>query len=323
MPATQEINQVGKREDLSDALVLTNAGDTPFTTMIRKGSKPGNTLMEYPIDKYDDTDTSGIVDGADVETYEDAQENRALLYSRVQKWRRAPRVTDMGQNVSVQAGTASPIAEAKAKKTVELKYDMEATFFSDNESQADTGSVPYKTRGLGKWLQATAQTDLPVATAFLTPSGQIYSSAIGSLDEDTFRGLLQTRFETLRMNKTLYGFVATNVKNTITDFSRYEPDVSGSLQVRRFTQSKPGEIQTSVDVYKGDYGRVILMLSSFMPNTYRGYLLDMEMLELRMSRNPGVKDLPDLGGGPRAIVDCIGALLNKNPQAHIKIAATA
>ena len=33
----------GKREELADLIALVDAKDTPFTSMAKKGSKPGNT----------------------------------------------------------------------------------------------------------------------------------------------------------------------------------------------------------------------------------------------------------------------------------------
>lgn len=323
MPATQEINQVGKREDLSDALVFTNASKTPFVTMVSKGSKPGNTLLEFPIDQYAEPNTDGVVDGADVSMFQDEQEDRALLYARIQKVRRAPKVTDLAQSVSVQAGTPNPIAAAKAKALVELKFDIESVCLSDNESQEDAGSVPYKTRGLGVWLQATAQTDLPVPAAYRTASGQIYSSAIGSLTESLFRGLLQAKWQNTRNSGTLYAFCGSYVKNAITDYTRYEPTVSNYTNVRRFNSARPTTIETTVDIYKGDYDTVIFALDPFLPDNYRAYLLDLSGVSLRFTRAPGTKDLPDLGGGPRALVDAVFALIVNNPTAHIKIAATS
>ena len=116
MPAIEEVNLIGKRQDLSDALVMTNAADLPFTTMVKKGTAPGNTLLEYPIDKYADARTEGVPDGQDASAFEDTQANRALCRSRVMKQWRNPMVTDLAENVTDQAGDGgSKFAQAKAK----------------------------------------------------------------------------------------------------------------------------------------------------------------------------------------------------------------
>jgi hypothetical protein len=55
----------------------------------------------------------------------------------------------------------------------------------------------------------------------------------------------------------------------------------------------------------------------------RGYVLDMDMVELRYNRKPRFQELEDRGGGPRGIVDAICALCVKSPLALGKFAPTA
>ena len=40
-----EINQVGKRESLSNIVAMVDAKDTPVASMIPKGKKPGKVLL--------------------------------------------------------------------------------------------------------------------------------------------------------------------------------------------------------------------------------------------------------------------------------------
>jgi len=333
MPATAEINQVGKREDLADIISVADAKKTILTTMLNKGKKPTNTKFSWQADKYADANTNGVVDGADVDSYEDAAENRQKIENHVQMFRRTPRVTLMGEEVSNVAGINDPdkngvagsteFARAKAKKVVELKRDMEKTFLSDNEAQADNGSIPYKTRGLGKFLQATAQSYLPVPTAFLTPSGSIYASTAAAFNEDNLRTLLQTRWESVGTpDGNLIGILGSAIKNRITDFTRYQPTVSNYSSVRTYEPQNTRRVESVVDIYSGDYGTIELMLSSFLPDNNRGYILDPEYLELRTHTMPRIKPLPDMGGGPRAIIDAIVGLAVLNPIAHCKIAAS-
>ena len=53
----------------------------------------------------------------------------------------------------------------------------------------------------------------------------------------------------------------------------------------------------------------------------RGYILDMDYLELRTALAPSYLPLPDLGAGPRGIVEAIVSLAYLNPTSGIKIAA--
>jgi len=320
MPGVSEIDQVGKREDLSDVIAVADMKQTPFTSRIRKGAKPTNTHFEWQVDSYDAANTNGTVAGADVTTFENAAKNRQRLGGRIQKFRRTVMVDDLAENVSVVAGVDSEMARAKAKKSVEIKRDMEAAFLSDNDSQQDNGVLPYLTRGMGKWISSTAQTDLPVAAAYLTPANSIWSGALTSFGEDQLRGVLQSRFEQTGMSDELVLFCGTNLKKTISDFTRYEPTKASNTQLRRFENDDPTTISTTVDFYESDFGGIeISEPDLFLPDNNRGYAVDMRMVEMRVNRAPGYRDLPDLGGGPRGLIDCIVGLACLNPLAHGKI----
>lgn len=330
MPATAEITQVGKREDLADIISVVDAKKTVLTTMISKGKRPTNTKFAWQADSYASAQTTGVVDGADVTSYEDAAASRARLENHVQLFRREPMVTIMAEEVSTVAGIndadpngvagATEFARAKAKKTIELKRDIEKTFLSDNEAQQDTGSVPYMTRGLGKFIQNSAQSYLPVPAAYRTPANSIYSGAIASFTEETLRGLLQSRWEQVGTpDANLVGIVGSDVKNKITDFTRYSPTVTSFTNVRLFEPTDNRKVESIVDIYTGDYGTVELLLSSFLPDNNRGYILDMAYLEMRTHTMPRVKPLPDLGGGPRCLIEAIVGLCVKNPLAHCQI----
>ena len=333
MPATAEISQVGKREDLADVIAVADAKKTILASLINKGKKPTNTKFSWQADKYDDPQTSGTVDGTDVSNYENAAGNRGKLENHVQTFRRTPRVTRLAETVSVVAGVNNPdpqgvagsteFARAKAKKTVELKRDIEKTLLSDNEAQADDGTVPYKTRGLGKFLQSTAQAYLPVPAAYLTPANSIYSSAAASFTEDSLRLILQTRWENAGTpDGNLIGIVGSVIKNRITDFTRYQPTVTSFSTVKLFEAAPSKTVESVVDIYIGDYGTLELHLSSFLPDNNRGYIIDPAYVELRTHTAPYIEQLPDLGGGPRAIIEAVLGLAVLNPVAHGKIAAS-
>lgn len=49
MPSLVERGQVGKREDLADIIENVDQKDMPVTSMIRKGSAPKNSIVEWLI----------------------------------------------------------------------------------------------------------------------------------------------------------------------------------------------------------------------------------------------------------------------------------
>jgi hypothetical protein len=334
MPSTAELTQVGKREDLADLIAVADAKATPVSTMIKKGKPVANTFVEWQLDGYDTPRTTGALDGEDVSAFEDAAKDRARVGVYIQELRRTPKVNQMAEEISVVAGINSPdpqgvrgsteYARAKAKKTVEIKRDIETTLLSNNETRQQNGNDAYLTRGLGRYIQNAAQAVHPIPAAYRTPAASVFTgAAIATFTEDSLRALLQSRWGAVGSSDNLVMVCGAAVKNRVTDFTRYEPNVANFLQVRRFNSSNDGKISSSVDMYEGDYGKVEIHLSNFVPTPQTGYILDMRGLELRTKGNPEYKDLPDNGGGPRGLIRAIIALCVHNPLSHCKIDANA
>jgi len=331
MPATFERTQVGRREDLADSIYNIDAKDTPLLSALPKGKKLVRTRFDWQVDAYDAPNTDGVVDGADVSTYEDAAENRAMLYAQVQKVRRTPMVTEMAQDVSDVAGVVSEMAAAIAKKTVECKRDVEAVLGSDNESQADNGTVPYKTRGLGKWIQATAQSHLPVDADFLTPSASIDTTALASVTKETMNNVMKSQYSQTGKRQTYMLLCGTSLKARVTTMVGYQPTVANFTAILRSNRGDSMKYQENIESLEGDFGTYDLVLSNWLnynnstkvADARRGYALDMTMMELRMNKQWSYKALPDLDGGPRGVISAIFGLCVKNPKGLAKFAATA
>lgn len=329
MPGLTEPNQVGKREDLADLISMVDAKDTPLASMIPKGAKLTASLFSWQADAYDKPNQDGVVDGTDVSTFNNKAKNRAKLDGRVQ-WVREPwMVSKLSQDLSDVAGVKSEKARAIAHCLTEMKRSIEAIIGSDAESQADDGTKPYKTRGLGSWISSSAQTDLPVDANFRTPSGSIDSTAMASLTETIVGNVLESIYSETGQLRSYSLPCGTALKRAFTGLSLYVPDKASHLAVRRMNQSNPQMIEHSISVYEGDFGTLNLLPSLFLANgtsnapTRRGYILNMDLLQLRYKRRPRFKELEDKGGGRRGIVDAIFALVVTNPLGLGKFAATS
>ncbi len=361
------VNSVGQREDLSDIIAVVDARETVLTSMLRKGKKPAGVYTEWQIDSYPTVSTSGTIDGSDVTTFENYGYTRQRIGNYIQQFRRVPSVSRLEENVANVAGLNNPdingaagateFARSKAKATVQIKRDVEATFLSDNIAQngsaspsgsgaAAVATQAYQTRGLGAWLTSAATSgnygkvaitgDASTGGATgLLPTNSIFSGSLsGAFSEDVLRSLLQSRWNQTGRGGDLVAIVGANIKNAVTDFSRYLPAktiAGGSSTSVRFYNDEIGDksIESAVDIYSGDYGNVELFLSAFIgvssgtANANRGYILDPEYIEMRTLTAPYFTELPDLGAGRRGIVETICTLVPTNPLAHIQIAATA
>jgi hypothetical protein len=339
MPATLITSQTGIRQDLSDLIAVVDAKTCPVVSMAKKGAEPINPLTSWQADGYTATTVpAGVLSDADISSsdYVDNAANRVLLSARIQKFREVPSVDDLAQHVSEVAGVGKrrEMARAVTKSLEQLKRKMEAAFCSDQESVEQSGSTPYKTRGLGKWIQNGAQTDLPVNASYRTPTASINTTATASLTEADVQNLLQSIYEQTGKSATYSLVCGPTLKRQFTSFTRTQfASTNVASAIRVLNQKDENKIVATVDIFEGDFGTLELIPSLFLAKDAtvnatavqngRGYVLDMDMVELRYNRKPRYQELEDRGGGPRGIVDSICALCVKSPLALGKFAPTA
>lgn len=336
MPGLVERNQVGKREDLADIISMIDAKETPLYSMAPKGAAPTNTYVEWQVDQYTDPVITGVIDGDDVTSFDNESANRVRMHGRVQKFRQSFGVSDFAENVSDVAGVGKKgeMNRAAAKAIVQLKRSIEARFCSDQDSQTDTGAVPYQTRGLGLWISNSAQTDIPVDSRYLTPSGSISNTASASIVDATLQQVFASIYLQTGQIKDLVCLCGAKFKMTITQLSMYQSGISSTVGINRlFTQAGDDKkITATVDVYQGDFGAVRLVPTPWnafdsgknsVTSQMRAYVLDFSDVEIAFNRLPRIMPLEDRGGGPRSFVDAITILKVFNPLSLGKFNATA
>jgi hypothetical protein len=307
--------------------------------MAKKGAEPINPLTQWQADAFGTPSLTGVLSNSDVTAsdYEDQAANRVLLSARIQKFRRVPSVDDLANTVSEVAGIGKKkeMARAVSKSLEMLKRDMEATFCSDQEGREQSGSNAYLTRGLGKWIQNGEQGDLPVNANYRTPTGSINATATASLTENNIQDMLQSIYSQTGKVSTYSLVCGPTLKRQFTSFTRTQfASTHVASAIRVLNQKDENKLVSSVDIFEGDFGTLELIPSLFLAadatgagaaavQNGRGYVLDMDMVELRYNRKPRFQELEDRGGGPRGIVDAICALCVKSPLALGKFAPTA
>jgi len=327
MASLLERTQIGKREDLADLIALVDAHDCPVVSSAKKGSKPGNTLMQWQADSYDSAVTTGTVDGTDVGSsdYQNPGANRAILSNYVQIFRRSIRVSPLSLEVSNVAGLKDELSNGIAKKLVEIKRDMESTILSANDAQADDGSNAYLTKALGTWISTSGGSVLQVPSGFRTPSASIETTATTSnITDTTVQDVLASIYSQTGSIKNFTMPLGRTLKRAFTDRltgTRSVTDASNQLaatQIRTFSPQTGKKVMIAVDLFEGDFGTCSLVPDNFMPAQTDGYVLDMSGIELRYGKLPEVKELPDAGGGPIRMIEAVAALVVQNPLAHGK-----
>ena len=315
---------VSNREDLSNELSLLAPEETPILSLCSKG-KANATFSEWTVDSLASPVTTGISEGSDVTSFSDKFADRARLGNYVQLMRRDYLVSNLQQAVT-SVGPAN-VAQAEAKSMREIKRDIEATIASSNEMTVENGAgTPYGMRGLGKWIQDSAQATNAVPAAYRTPELSIIESGNTSttVTESTFNTLIGSIFSKNGEMNSLTLVANTALRTLISGFSRTLAASNGTYTVNQDATSKT--ITLSVNMYDSDFGMVKILNGnpSCMPTalTKVGYVLNPKYLGFNTLIPMGATRLENQGGGERGFVDVAGTLCVKHPQAHGKIAYT-
>lgn len=339
MPALTEPNLSGrgKREDLMDMIALVDAKDTPFISMAKKGSKPGNMYFRWQVDSLPTPIFGGTVDGTDVSSYDNYTVNyRAELANYAQLFRRAVRVSEMTQDNTEVAGVRDELAANVAKAIVGIKRDMEATFSSNQVSQADNGTNAYRTAAVQTWL-SNAGTGTPtpgdIPSAFRTPTTSILTGASSAITDTAVQGLLKSIYDQTGHYASYDAIVGTDLKRAFTGLlgttaltttSTVGVTGAGASKVQTFQRDAAADTYIqSMDVFQGDFGTVRLHPSAFIgtvsgttwtQTNFKGLLLNMDLIEVRYGGTVAtVKELPNYGGGPARRVEAVAGLVVGNP----------
>ena len=323
------------REDLADYIAIVDAKSTPFVSMAPKGRDIGNMQFSWQVDNYGAPVLAGVVDGTDVTVASASNPvvNRTRLNNYGQAFRRDLRIGFIAETQDV-AGVTDELANGIAKKLVEIKRDMESTFLCTNQAaQADNGTNPYLTGSMGNWLNSTNASNIGACASgspFLPASGAVDTTASASFVEATAQNVLTAIYSATGTFRDYDCILGTTLKRAFTNLTASATAVTSTTNgiaatsVRTFNQDLSSDtFKASIDLFEGDFGRLVLHPSTFLggknstslsAQAYKGYVIPMDMVEVRYAKLPQVKTLPDAGGGPARLVEAIAGLVVKNPS---------
>lgn len=339
-------NQVGQaggsaiREDLADYIAIADARSCPFVSMAPKGRELGNMRFDWQVDSYGAPQLGGVIDGTDVTmaTTSNPVADRTRLSNYAQAFRRNLRIGFIAETQNV-AGVNSEVANGIAKGLLLLKRDMESTFclttlnttVGGQLAVADNGSsTAYTTSSLGNWITNSASNTVGQApAAYAPPANSKSTTATASFTETTFQDVLTSIYSQTGVFRDYDCILGTTLKRAFTNLT-----AGTNIQVANANAIAPTGVRTfnkelsdstfssSIDLVEGDFGKLLLHPSTFIgynqagtwtATPHKGYVLPMDMVEIRYSKLPEVKELPDYGGGPARLVQAICGLVVKNP----------
>jgi len=172
-----------------------------------------------------------------------------------------------------------------------------------------------------------------------------------NLTEDQVNAVLQSVYEQTGKINTKTLLCGPNLKKRFKDYTAVTSGSTNSAVVARSYGASLADkkVISTVDAYEGDFGSIVLVPTLWNafhgwssgnvsgtkghawagtdpdsntagnqnegcnPNLSYGYLLDMDLVELRFHQLPQVQPLPNQGAGERFAVDAIAGLCVKNP----------
>ena len=357
MATLLESAQINKREDLSDLISIADASATVFSTMIPKGAELGNRKFEWQVDSYDTASSVSVKEGLDVDVATgsafvsngvstvDPRAAAARIGNHGHYWRRAFRVGPLAAE-SNTAGYKSEISNGLAKKTIELKRDIEKTLLGTQCAVAgDAATTASETRGMGMWTStivtsggtahgattfgtndATYASWTGTPAPFLVPAGSRTTTATGSMTDTIVQDILASIFTKTGTPQGFDLIAGTTLRRAFTNLVVNATTVVSSVLAARTQSNYEQEgttFKSTIDVFQGDFGTVRVHSSNFMPTAFCGYVVPMDTVQLRYGFMPRVKNLTDNGGGEGRLIEAFAGLVVKNPLNLGRFGATS
>lgn len=301
---------VGNREDLIDKVFMITPSDTPFTSAIAKTGADA-VYHEWQTDSLrSPSATNAAVEGADA-TYA-AQTPTVRLGNRCQIVQDTFSVSNT-QDAVKRAGP-SEIARLAAKKSVELKKDIEAAAIVNGVSVVGSTSVARTMRGFKGWI----------ATNFFGGTGA--SAPVPSTNTAPVAGTTRTYTETL-LKAALLGAYSSGGNVTQIHMRPADKQLSSGFSgnATRFQQidgtGKGATLQTAYAVYASDFGNVALIpnrvLSAVADNAV--YAVDPSMWALATLRGFEKTELAQVGDARNWQITWEGTLEARNEASSAQV----
>ncbi len=280
---------IGNREDLSNIISMISPTRTPFQMLASK-SKATGKFHEWQTDALGAAvSTNAQLEGDVVAPAASTPTVRVGNYCQIS--RKDATVTGTQEKV-LKAGRTSEMSRQMAKKSAELKRDMETVLCSIQRGVAGATGTARKLRGLAAWnntntnryTASTSSTKGKNATAPNSATGAPTDAGnTRALTELLLKGVLATAYTAGA--EVTYIMVGPHNKQTISTFT-------GRTSSREMVDKN--KILGAADIYMSDFGD-LKVLPNIFGREREAVLLDPDMVSVAYLRPPFTKDLPVFG----------------------------
>lgn len=327
MATTTTYGQVGVREDLSDSIWNIAPTDTPYSSMMQKGKKTINRVIEWQTDTLADADGSiAVVEGADATNRTFTATVR--LKNHMQLMDRAIIISDSADAVTA-AGRDTETGYQVMKRTKELKRHQEARLSGNWASDDGSALTARQCAGFEAWITTNDSRKSATASTQGGYSNGIVSAATDGSSTRTFtETLLKGRIKACwdQGGEDSIILLGSFAKQTLSAFSGVATKYN---IVDKNTNSN--EIVGAVDLYASDFGvkkavpsRFVATSSARGASTPRSVLgIDFKLWSLHFLQPFSVGPLARVGHAERKLLKMEFSQASRNEKGNWIIADVA
>jgi hypothetical protein len=293
----------GLREDLTDMIYDISPEKTPFMSMIGKGKMKG-TLHEWQTDALATPDTANAKAEGNDATY--TVPTQTIRLGNVAQISEKTALVSGTLEAVDKAGRRSEMALQMAKRSAELKRDMESILLSN---QAADSADPRKTASLLAFLK----TNIDKAAGGINP---VYTSLPDDVRTDgTQRAFTEAMLQAVISLAWNEGadprFIMVGAFNK-SQISGFDGNATRTLNLNGV---KPGAIISSADVYVGEFGTLTVVPNRWQ-RTRDAFVLDPEFLSVVYLRPFNSEALAKTGDAQKRAIRVEYALKVHSEKAH-------
>jgi hypothetical protein len=292
---------VGIREDLQDVIYSISPTETPFMSAAAR-EQVKNTFHEWQTDSLAAAVTNNAVIEGDEATL-DASTATSRIGNYTQIMDKTVVITGTQEAVD-KAGRASELAYQIAKKSKELKRDIESTLLTNQARAAGSSSVARTFASMGAWVKTNSNK----ASDGTDPTASDGSDARNdgtqrSLTEDMLKDVIKGTWNAGGNPSVI--MVGPFNKQKISGFT------GGNT---RFDASEDKTLYTSIDVYSSDFGDLEVVPNRFSRDR-DALVLDMDYWSVGFLRDFTMHELSKTGDAEKRQILAELTLISRNEGA--------
>ena len=293
----------GIREDLVDVIYNVSPEDTPILSAIARTTAK-STKHEWQLDSLATPATNAVIEGDDATIDAMTATTRAFNYCQI-----SDKVVALSgtQSAVDAAGRADEMAYQIAKKSKELKKDMEFDLIEPNVQAAGSATAARELGSIPTWLKTNG--DAGTSGTLSTGSGTDLPGS--GTDRDLTEAILKTVIKEVYTSGGDMDMLVCppSVKQVISGFN---------ANTTRFGPAGDKTEYAAIDIYSSDFGDLRIVPNRVMATTDAKdvFILQRDMLATAYLRDFQIQDLAKTGDSEKKQLLCEYTLEVRNEAAH-------